>query len=196
MNNLQKMLARLLLAAMLACGAGQAAAGPAYKVSIDTASLGTGPAFLGLYFMGLADAAPATAIVSKLAGNLVGAPDVTGTVSGTAPGPLLFSNANGGSDWVQAVALGGVFSFDVTFQVGGGDVGSTFGWALFDDSSYLGADGDLGSVAVQPVAGGNDRYQLSVAGPLVSVQAVPEPGTAWLFLLAGLPLIAVARRRA
>lgn len=196
MNNLQKLLARLLLAAMLACGAGQAAAGPLYKVSINTATLGSGPAYLGLYFMGLADATAATAIVTNLTGDLVGAPDVTGNIAGSAPGPIEFSNANGGSDWVQAVTLGGVFSFDVTFLVGPGDVGSTFGWALFNDSSYLGADGDLGTVSLQPVAGGNDQYTLAVASPLAEVQAVPEPGSAWLLLLAGLPMMAFVRRRA
>jgi hypothetical protein len=196
MSKLQIILARLLLAAMLACGAGQAAAGPLYKVSIDTASLGTGPAFLGLYFIGLADATPATALVTNLAGELLGTPDVSGTVSGAAPGPLAFSNADGGSDWVQAVMLGGVYSFDVNLLVGQGDAGSTFGWALFNDTSYLGADGDLGTVSVQPVLGGNPQFVLASASPLVDVQVVAEPGSAWLLLLAGLPLLAFTRRRA
>lgn len=194
MINLQKMMARLLLVAMLACGAGQAAAGPLYKVSVDTAPLGSGPAFLGLYFMGLADAAPATALVTNLAGDLLGAPDVSGTIAGSAPGPIAFSNANGGSNWVQAVTLGGVFSFDVNFLVGPGDAGSTFGWALFNDTSYLGADGDLGTVSVQAILGGNPQFALVTASPLVEVQAIPEPGTAWL-LLAALPLLAFTRRR-
>lgn len=195
MSILHTMLARLLLAAMLACGAGQAVAGPSYKVSIDTASLGSGPAFLGFYFIGLADAAAATAIVSNLAGDLVGTPDVTGSVSGAAPGPIEFSNANGGSDWVQAISLGGKFSFDLSFIVQHGDVGTTFGWALFNDASYLGANGDLGTVSVQPITGQATEYLLSVASPLADVTVVPEPGTAWLFLLAGLPLMAFARRR-
>jgi len=196
MSKFQTMLARLLLAAMLACGAGQAAAGPTYKVSIDTAALGTGPAFLGLYFMGLADATAASAIVGNLAGDLVGAPQVNGMVAGSAPGPITFSNANGGSDWVQQVMLGGMFSFDVYFLVGQGDVGSTFGWALFDDTHYLGADGDLGTVSVQPAMGGNAQFELATSGQLAAVQVIPEPGTAWLFLLAALPLLAFARRRA
>ena len=196
MSKFQTMLARLLLAAMLACGAGQAAAGPTYKVSIDTAALGTGPAFLGLYFMGLADATAASAIVGNLAGDLVGAPQVSGMVAGSAPGPISFSNANGGSEWVQQVMLGGLFSFDVYFLVGQGDVGSTFGWALFDGTHYLGADGDLGTVSVQPVMGGSAQFELATAGQLAAVQVIPEPGTAWLFLLAALPLLAFARRRA
>jgi len=196
MSKFQTMLARLLLAAMLACGAGQAAAGPTYKVSIDTAALGTGPAFLGLYFMGLADATAASAIVGNLAGDLVGAPQVSGMVAGSAPGPISFSNANGGSDWVQQVMLGGMFSFDVYFLEGQGDVGSTFGWALFDDTHYLGADGDLGTVSVQPAMGGNAQFELATTGQLAAVQVIPEPGTAWLFLLAALPLLAFVRRRA
>jgi hypothetical protein len=196
MTKFQTMLGRLLLAAMLACGAGQAVAGPTYKVSIDTASLGTGPAFLGLYFMGLADATPGSAIVGNLAGDLLGDPQVSGTVTGTVPGPITFSNTNGGSDWVQQVKLGGMFSFDVYFLVGQGDVGSTFGWALFNDTSYLGADGDLGTVSVQPVTGGSTQFELATAGQLAAVQVIPEPGTAWLFLLPGLPLLAFARRRA
>jgi len=196
MSKFQTMLARLLLAAMLACGAGQAAAGPTYKVSIDTAALGTGPAFLGLYFMGLADATAASAIVGNLAGDLVGAPQVSGMVAGSAPGPISFSNANGGSDWVQQVMLGGMFSFDVYFLVGQGDVGSTFGWALFDDTHYLGADGDLGTVSVQPAMGGNAQFELATTGQRAAVQVIPEPGTAWLFLLAALPLLAFVRRRA
>jgi hypothetical protein len=196
MSILHTMLARLLLAAMLACGAGQAVAGPVYRVSIDTASLGSGPAFLGFYFMGLADAAPASAFVSKLTGDLLGTPDVTGTVTGAAPGTIRFSNANGGSDWVQAVTLGGLISFDLSFIVQQGDVGTTFGWALFNDTSYLGADGDLGTVSVQPVTGQAAEYLLTVASPLADVTVVPEPGTAWLFLLAALPLMAFVRRRA
>jgi len=193
---LQNMLARLLLAAMFVCCAGQAAAGPLYKVSIDTGSLGSGTAFLGLYFVGLANATPATALVTNMAGNLLGAPGVSGTITGSAPGPIAFSNANGGSDWVQEVMLGGAFSFDVDLLVGQGDAGSTFGWALFDDASYLGADGDLGTVSVQPVLGGSPQFTLVTGSPLVDVQVIPEPGTAWLLLAAGLPLLVCSRRRA
>lgn len=196
MSKLHNMLSRLLLAAMLACCAGQAAAGPTYTVRIDTAALGGGQAFLGMYFMGLADATPATAVVSGLAGDFLGTPEVTGAIAGAAPGPIEFSNAGGGSDWVQAVMLGGMFSFDVDFKLGSGDVGSTFGWALFNDSSYLGADGDLGTVWVQPVVGGSPTFALVTSGALVDVQVLPEPSTAWLFPLTGLMLLAAARRRA
>ena len=195
MHNLKDLLARLVLAIFLACSAGAASAGPMYSVRIDTSTLGGGAAFLGLYFMGLADATPASATVSQLSGALTGAAGVTGTVDGALPGPLVFSNANGGSELVHAITLGGVFSFDLTFLMGSGDVGSTFGWALFNDASYLGADGDLGTVSVQPGAAPGGMYSLSSNSALSSVQVIPEPGTVWLVMLAALPLAMVARRR-
>jgi hypothetical protein len=196
MSNLKDFLARLMLAVSLLCGAGAATAGPIYSVRIDTATLGGGPAYLGLYFIGLADAAQASATVSNLAGALAGPPDVTGSITGSLPGPLEFSNAGGGSELVQAITLGGVFSFDVTFMMGAGDAGTTFGWALFNDTSYLGADGDLGTVSLQPGAAPGGVYLLANASPLSTVQAVPEPGTMWLMLLAGAALLLVARRGA
>lgn len=196
MNNLKDLLARLLLAAFLACSAGAASAGPIYSVRIDTATLGSGPAYLGLYFMGLAGAAEASATVSNLSGALAGAPDVSGTVAGALPGPLVFSNANGGSELVQGITLGGVFSFDLSFVMSAGDIGTTFGWSLFNDASYLGADGDLGTVSLQPGAAPGQVYQLVNASALSTVQAVPEPSTAWLVLLALVPLALLAPRRA
>ncbi|CAN7168353.1 NF038129 family PEP-CTERM protein [Pseudoduganella sp. LjRoot289] len=196
MNNLKDILARLMLAVFLSCGAGAALAGPIYSVSIDTATLGSGPAYLGLHFNGLGNAAEASATVSNLTGALAGAAEVTGTVAGLLPGPLVFSNANGGSELVQGITLGGVFSFDLSFLLGAGDAGTTFGWALFSDTGYLGADGDLGTVSLQPGTPQGDVYLLDNTSALSSVQAVPEPATLWLMLLAALPLLLVARRRA
>ena len=49
MRNLKDLMARLMLAAFLLCSAGAASAGPMYSVRIDTATLGGGPAYLGLY---------------------------------------------------------------------------------------------------------------------------------------------------
>lgn len=192
MRYLNDLLARTVLAVLLVCGAGQAWAGPIlYSVTIDTSTLGTGPAYLGLSFLGLADAAPATATVSKLAGALTGAASVQGTVSGSAPGPLVFSNANGGSDWVQAITLGGIFSFDVSFAFDAGDNGTTFAWSLFDEQAYLGANGDLGTVSLQPWGAASDVQVLSNLSSVV----IPEPSTPLLLLFAGGAMVLAARRR-
>jgi hypothetical protein len=190
MFRFKHLLSWLTLAAALTGVCGQAAATPiSYHVDINTATLGTGPAFLDLYFMGLDGAPAASAIVSHLTGALDGAASLTGTVAGT--GTFVFGNAGGGGDLVQAIQLGGKFGFDVSFTMAPGDIGTTFGWALFDATHYLGADGDLGNLFLQPFA--PDGQQLLVAAPTTrvsSVTKIPEPSTAALVLVAMLAMLA------
>jgi hypothetical protein len=196
MTNFKILLAKLMLAVMLIGGGGQALAGPTFMVSIDTSTLGTGPAYLGLYFSSLAGAVDATALVNHLSGDFIGAAMTTGPVTGTAPGPLAFSNQGGYSELVQGITLGGVFSFDLQFLLtAAGDVGSTFGWALFNDTAYLGADGDLGTVSLNPGAVGGARWVLSSGSTLNSVQVVPEPSSIALMLLACCALAMTSRRQ-
>ena len=182
----------LTLAAALTGVCGQAAATPiSYHVDINTSTLGTGPAFLDLYFMGLDGAPAASAIVSHLTGALAGPAGLTGTVTGIGSGPFVFGNANGGGDLVQAIQLGGKFGFDVSFTMAPGDIGTTFGWALFDATHYLGANGDLGNLFLQPFA--PDGQQILVAAPstrVSSVTKIAEPSTAALVLVAMLAMMA------
>jgi hypothetical protein len=191
MFSFKHFLANVALAAAMIGACGQAAATPvAYHVDINTATLGTGPAFLDLYFLGLDGAAAATATVDHLTGALDGAANLLGTVSGSAPGPFVFGNAGGGGELVQAIQLGGKFSFDVSFTMAPGNTGTTFGWALFDATHYPGVDGDLGNLFLQPDAPGN---QILVAAPttrLGGVTPIPEPSTAALMLAAMLALLA------
>nr|WP_315221554.1 NF038129 family PEP-CTERM protein [uncultured Duganella sp.] len=195
MNHMKELLVTLLLAVCMLGGAGQAGAAQRYTVTIDTATLGGGTAYLGLYFLGLADAAPATATVSNLAGAFSGAPQITGAVTGTPPGPLVFGNAGAGGELVMTVSLGGVLSFDVGFTLGAGDAGTTFGWSLFNDASYLGADGDLGTVSLQPGAAPGAVFAVNTASDLTRVTAVPEPSSVLLMVAGMLCLMVHARRR-
>jgi hypothetical protein len=187
-------LANLALAAATIAACGQAAATPLYyHVDINTASLGTGPAWLDLYFLGLAGAADATATVSHLTGALDGTADLLGSVTGSAPGPFVFSNAGGagGGELIQAIQLGGQFSFEVSFALAAGDTGTTFGWALFDTTHYLGVDGDLGNFLLQPDA--PLGQQIFVAAPPASlggVTGIAEPSTAALMAVAVLAMLA------
>jgi len=195
MFNFKHLLSWLALAAALTGACGQAAAAPLYRVDIDTASLGSGPAFLDLYFLGLAGAPAATATVRNLTGALDGAAALTGAVTGA--DPFVFGNANGGGELVQAIQLGGKFSFDVSFTMAPGDIGTTFGWALFDATHYLGADGELGTLSLQPFA--PLGQQVLVAAPLAHVSgvtAIPEPATAALVAVAVVALLAGRRRGA
>ena len=195
MNNMKNLLVKLLLAVCMLGGAGQAGAAQQYTVTIDTATLGGGTAYLGLYFLGLADAAPATATVSNLNGAFSGTPQLTGSVTGMPPGPLVFGNAGAGGELVMTVSLGGVLSFDVGFTLGAGDVGTTFGWSLFNESGYLGADGDLGTVSLQPGAAPGAVFAVNIASDLTRVTAVPEPSSVLLMVAGMLCLMVHARRR-
>jgi hypothetical protein len=198
MVNFKRFLANVALAAAMAGACGYAAATPlGYHVDINTATLGTGPAFLDLYFAGLDGAPAATATVEHLTGALDGAADLFGTVTGSAPGPIVFGNAGGGGELVQAIQLGSTFSFDVSFTMTPGNTGTTFGWALFDATHYLGADGDLGDLFLQPDAAPGS--QVLVAAPttrLGGVTPIPEPSTEALMLAAMLALFALRRQGA
>jgi hypothetical protein len=198
MFNYKHFLANVALAAAMIGACGQAAATPiGYHVAIDTATLGTGPAFLDLYFLGLAGAPAATATVDHLTGALDGAASLLGTVTGSASGPFVFGNAGGGGELVQAIQLGGKFGFDVSFTMAPGNTGTTFGWALFDSTHYLGVDGDLGNLFLQPDAAPDS--QVLIAAPttqLGGVTPIPEPSTAALMLAAMLALLAWRRQGA
>jgi hypothetical protein len=183
MFNIKHFLARLVLAAAVISASGAAAAAPIYHVDIDTTSLGSGPAYLGLYFLGLAGGPAASATVSHLSGVLDGAAELSGAVSGS--GPYLFTNTGGGGELVQAIELGGMFSFDVSFAIDPGNTGMTFGWALFDAVQYLGVNGDLGNLFLQPDAPAGAQVVMLLPAPQLSgVTAIPEPSTMALMLLA------------
>ena len=191
MFNFKHFLANVALAAAMIGACGQAAATPLYRVDLDTASLGSGSAFLDLYFMGLDGAPAATATVDHLTGALDGPAGLMGTVTGTAPGPVVFGNAGGGGELLQPIQLGGKFSFDISFAMLPGDIGTTFGWALFDATHYLGVDGDLGNVFLQPFAPEGQQILLATAPTEVSgVTKIPEPATAALMLVAMLAMVA------
>lgn len=192
---MRNLFSKLLLTLCLLAASGFAAAGPIYRVSIDTSTLGSGPAYLGFTFLGLGDAAPATATLRGLTGVLLGTPVSSGSVSGALPGPVVFSNAAGGGDLVQAITLGGMFSFDVSFELSNGLDGTTFAWSLFNDAEYLGVNGDLGSVFLDPAAPNGEQLSFVSDGQFSNVTVIPEPSSVLLLLLAGAGMVAVRRSR-
>ncbi|PQO86926.1 hypothetical protein C5614_31345 [Massilia phosphatilytica] len=93
------------------------------------------------------------------------------------------------------IQLGGKFSFDISFSMVPGDIGTTFGWALFDATHYLGVDGDLGNVFLQPFAPDGQQILLATAPTGISgVTKIPEPSTAALMLVAMLAMVAWRRQ--
>ncbi|WP_322400171.1 NF038129 family PEP-CTERM protein [Massilia luteola] len=198
MQTLTHHAARLLAATCLCLCAGAALAVPFvpfHHVDIDTSTLGAGTAYLGLDFLSVGGATPASATVANLAGALLGSPVATGSVATDPAGVLTFTSDAGGGDWFQAIQLGGHFGFDVTFATGAGSDGSTFSWSLFDDTHYLGVDGNLGSIDLHPEAPADARLTVAPDNAFSTVRAVPEPSTL-LLALSGCGLLAARRRRA
>lgn len=190
---MRNMFSKLLIALCLCASAGFAAAGPFYRVSIDTSALGSGPANLGFTFLSVGDAAPATATISKLTGALAGSPSASGSVTDVLP--FVFSNAAGGGDLVQGISLGGIFSFDVSFDLGAGLDGTTFAWSLFNDTAYLGVNGDMGSIFLNPSAPIGEQLSFTAARQFNHVMVIPEPSSVLLLLLAAAGMVAARRAR-
>jgi hypothetical protein len=197
MQNLKLHAARLLAATWMCVCAGAALAVPAplHHVDIDTSALGPGTAYLGLDFLSVGGATPASATVDNLAGALLGSAVLSGSVSADPAGPLTFTSDAGGGDWFQAIQLGGHFTFDVSFLSGVGTDGSTFSWSLFDDTHYLGVDGNLGSIDLHPDAPADQFLSVAPSNAFSTVTAVPEPSTLLLVALAGCGLTGVRRGR-
>jgi hypothetical protein len=196
MQSITHRAARLLAATWMCLCAGTALAVPVHHVDIDTSTLGTGTAYLGFSFLRVGGATPASASVTNLAGDLLGTPVATGSVTGGPPAALTFTSDAGGGDWFQAIQLGGHVGFDIGFLFGDGSDGSTFSWSLFDDTHYLGVDGDLGSIALHPDLPLDERLTITPDNAFSAVRAVPEPSTLLLVALSGSVLVAVRRRPA
>jgi hypothetical protein len=199
MQTLKHHAARLLAATCMCLCAGAALAVPFvpfHHVDIDTSTLGTGTAYLGIDFLSVGGATPASATVANLTGALLGTPEASGSATLDPAGILTFTSDAGGGDWFQAVQLGGHFGFDVSFLSSAGSDGSTFSWFLFDDTHYLGVDGNLGNIELHPDAPADARLTVAPDNAFSTVRAVPEPSTLLLVALSGCGLMAARRRRA
>ena len=198
MQTLKHHAARLLAATCMCLCAGAALAVPFvpfHHVDIDTSTLGTGTAYLGIDFLSVGGATPASATVANLTGALLGTPEASGSATLDPAGILTFTSDAGGGDWFQAVQLGGHFGFDVSFLSSAGSDGSTFSWFLFDDTHYLGVDGNLGSIELHPDAPADALLTVAPDNAFSTVRAVPEPSTLLLVALAGCGLMAARRGR-
>jgi len=192
MLNLKKFLSRSLLAVALgACGSVFAA--PVYHVTIDTSTLGNSNAVLDLELGALTGSAvPVTATLSHFMGAY-GASDFSGTASGSIGSSVRLVNDAGYSGLLQSIMLGGLFSFDLSFDVGtGGLDGSSFTAMLYnaDFSATLGMDTPLVQIDLMP----GQADVVSPANAFASVTDVPEP-SALLSMVTGLGLLGFGLRR-
>lgn len=195
MFNMKNLFLRALLALSIAIGAPAALAGPVYHVSLDTSSL-SGTGYLDLGFNGLGDGTrTALATITNFSGDFLTDAQPNGDVSGGIAGGVLLGNATGFNFFDQAISLGGLFSFDVSFETAASGPGALFSVALMNDTfdAYLGGDFNLLTIDLVP----GETALIDVLEPglasIAQVAEVPEPGE-WLLLATGLMLIAMTRR--
>lgn len=194
MHNLTSRLLRALLAASLLCGAGLAAAGPLYHVSIDTAALpGTG-GYLDFLFAGPASSAAPSATISNVAGAFdEGASFAFGSPQGSLGTGLVLANFDEFGEWLN---FGGVLSFDLRFN-GLDDPaapGIDLSVALLDSDQFSYAQGTSGNALTFSLQGGAPD-SLSVDASLTSLTAVPEPATLAQMATGFALLLGALRRR-
>jgi hypothetical protein len=186
--------ARMLVALLLVSGSGAALAGPIYRVSVDT-STWSGSGYLDLTLTGLDNALPVTATVSNFKGSFGGTSSTQGQVSGDVASVLSLAQGPSFNELLQEIDFGGIFSFDVSFEIPQGALdGSNFGVALVNasQSAYAaGTDGDIAAIALMPGA----RDAIWADQRFASIAEVPEPGSAAIVVL-GLLLVGWSRARA
>lgn len=188
MFNLKNLFTRALLAFMLVTGAGAAAAGPIYHVTIDTTDL-SGTGFFDFVFSGNgATAGPATATLSNFSGPFVSGM-LYGDANGSVASTLVLGNVGGYAELFQMATLGGSFGFDLRFDVAPAGDSTTLGIALYNEAqdAYLGIEGNLAQFELVPggALGVSDDNALTRIG---IVSEVPEPA-AMALLLIGLALM-------
>jgi hypothetical protein len=193
MFNPKNLFTRALLALMLVSGAGVASAGPVYHVTIDTTGLSGSGVFDFLFSGDAVTAGAATATLSNVSGDF-GAGKAYGDASGSVASNLVFGNSGGYAELLQVANLGGVFGFDLRFDLAPAGDGTTFGIALYNEAldAYLGIEGNLAQFELVPggVIGVADDNALARIG---IVSEVPEPAAVALLAL-GLALMAWTAR--
>jgi hypothetical protein len=133
----------LLPVLVLAAAAGSARAGSVtYNVSVNTSSLNGGSGYVDAQFNpGGSGALPANATVGGFTSDgsfelLAPYNGVMGSVSGTLPGPVTFTNNTAFNDYFEGFTFGNTINFALTLSgpaVGNsGLVGSSFAFSLYD----------------------------------------------------------------
>lgn len=166
---------------------------PTYHVSIDTAGL-AGQGLMDFTFLANAGATPVNAALNNFSGAYGATFDRSPGATGGIPGGIILGNQNGGNYLTQYVHLGGLFSFDISFD---GDFAVTdnidesqFDATLYNDdlTAYLGGTGSFAEFVLVPQLDGIPGQVLASSptglANVTQAAAVPEPSSPLLALTA------------
>jgi hypothetical protein len=198
MFNPKNLLRQCLLAVALLGSSLAAIAGPTYNVSINTSALsGTGKVD---FYLGSSPAElPLTATLANFSSSF-GAFDATtfGDVAFDANGNLVLSNQTGFAFAERAAALGGVLTFDLTFDGAfldtAGAMDGLFSFGLYDAA---GAVVDFATFNLSNTVAPIVIDVTGFAGATIALDAanaVPEPSS-MLMMMTGLGLVGFTARR-
>jgi hypothetical protein len=195
MNNFKNFFVRAVLALAFLAAAPAALAGPIYRVTLNTAWAGQ-IGFLDLSFGGLVGAGASTARAT----NFQGAFDDTAPpyfeleerASGARSTGFTLVGGEGLALVSQAVSFGGVFSFDLQFDIAASGMASDFAIGLLDENfnPLTGGDAVL-SFTLTP--GGELSFIGEELARVEIINDVPEPAD-WALVMTGLFLIGAMRR--
>ena len=135
----------LLIAFALCSGSAASAAPITYDVTVDTHSISGAAGALDFEFNPgplVSQAASLEILNFTSDGALANNPSLTGDVSGTLPGALLFANATAYNDYFTGFSYGSTLSFEanlygpaLSLPDGMSSSGSTFAFSMFSDAA-------------------------------------------------------------
>jgi len=206
---IRNLASRLLgMALLAACSTAYGAV--TYSVFVDTSTISGVTGNLNFQFNPGGGALAASASVTGFTlngGSFLGAPTVTGDVTGLLPGSLLFGNSTVFNDYFHPIQYGSSFQFALTLDGAaltpppGVPAGTSFGIALFDNNVPLNAlltntPDFIGIADINPDGTITiTRFNTPSGGqPVVTFSDVPEPSTV-LLTAAGLLLAGCLHRR-
>jgi hypothetical protein len=172
MQALKSLILRAIVALLMFSGSGHVLASPVYHVSIDSSGL-SGQGYLDFLFLGLGSAAAADVRLTNFTGDFDRSTTTASNADGSLDAGVTIHNDTGWNEFGQLANFGGLFTFDVQFNVADDPAaaGSSLSIALLDPDLIHYFNGTAGDMVTFQVAPGQPA-SFTVSD---NAAVVPEP---------------------